>query len=298
MSTRRMAAAVLLIAATVARAEVRLVRGPQGPELAVRPTPQGVWTPLGSPDAATLNPGGDLLGDGYPGQSTARGKLLAAWQRPTSAGLILLSASATSSFTAVELATDPGAGTPVVTAAGDAWLVAWQAGLTDPEVMAVLATDGEIGDPSPIVPGELVGAYWVGDTLHLATVQRAAKTLTIATFLSLHEPNPIPVPTMLTLVSLSWVPNPIPIPTTHASRLHLPDPIPVTSRSAATFVSASWGWMPCVEERDDDVLIAWQAGHGQVGRVLLTEFGVDGEGDLVRGPNGSCQAILNAAARN
>jgi len=97
--------------------------------------------------------------------------------------------------------------------------------------------------------------------------------------------NPIPVPS-------AYVPNAIPVPPDWVS-----NPIPIQPGAHSTAGGAEV-WTPCVDVRRDDVLVAWQAGRGQIGRVFLTASGVEGEGEFLRGPNGSCQALLNAAARN
>ena len=74
--------------------------------------------------------------------------------------------------------------------------------------------------------------------------------------------------------------------------------LPLEATPPPEFVTSPVTWLPCVDERGTDVLLAWQAGRSVLGRVTLDANGVEGAGEFFRGPNGSCQALLNAAARH
>jgi hypothetical protein len=280
MNARGVVAALLLVGSSVARAEVRIVGGADGPELLVQPVARGIWTPRGVPSTSTINPNGDSLGDGYPGHASLDGRLLAAWVRPTTNTLVVLRASAPTSFEATEVGLEGAVGTPLVSTLGDAWLVTLQVQSPEPHVVGLVATESGVPELQNVVPGQLVGVYLVGDSIHVVARQAAEQSLLVATLSRGDIPNPIPIP--VTRVPLTYFPNPIPVP------------IPI-DRTTADLASPTW--MPCVEERGDDVLVAWQAGRGVIGRITLDAYGVNGAGEFFRGPSGSCQAVLNAASR-
>jgi len=270
----------LFLAPMVGNAEVRLRAGDAGPELVVQPVARGVWTPRTAPDIYTVNPSGDLLGDGFPAHASAGGRLVAAWQRPAHGALVVLHATDPTSTTSSEIPTTDGAGVPIVTVLDSGSLVTWQSGFALPEVTAVLATDGGVSPPVSLVSGRLVGVYRVGDVVHVVAFDAVGSAFNIG------------------MMPSSWLPLPIPI---GVSRVPLPrtfGAVPLEATPPPEFITNPMTWQPCVEERDDDVLLAWSAGRGVLGRVTLDATGVTGTGEFFRAPNGSCQCLLNSAARH
>ncbi len=270
----------LLLGASAVSAEVRLRAGTQCLELAVEPVAQGIWTPSGEPDIYTVNPQGDLLGDGFPAHRSTSGRLVAAWQRPARSAVVVLRATSPASSTSVEVESADVVGIPIITDLDSRSLVAWQSGAAAPVVMAVLASGGGVSSPISILPGRLLGVYRIDDAVHIVAFDAARRAVNIGT------------------IPASWEPNPIPVPILRVPLLRTFGVAPLEATPPPDFVTSPATWLPCVDERGTDVLLAWQAGRGVLGRVILDAYGVDGAGEFRRGPNGSCQAILNAAARD
>jgi hypothetical protein len=138
----------------------------------------------------------------------------------------------------------------------------------------------------------LLGVVPVGDALHVLSLRASTGELQVATFLGMHLPQPFPIPINTAVVDLrleSHVPVPVPVPIQHRAGLHFPEPFPISTNGA---------WAPCIEVRADDALVAWSARDHQVGSILLDDLGVVDAARFVRGPSGSCTAVLNTAARD
>ncbi len=274
-------ALVACFAAGAATAEVRVVRDPAGQlRLFVQPVAAGIWAPRGVIDAATVNPLGDLVGDGYPAAAVSGdGDLLAAWHRAQDDSLVILRAHAGGARVFTRLASGSLIGRPSVTPVGDNWLVTWSSIDGGPRVLASLETSGQDGAPLEILPGRLVAVVAVGEAVHVLSHAATTDELYIGTYVGLHDPDPIPVPISVTRVDL---------------RLHEPDPRPIPIDRATAQTTA---WAPCIENGETQALVAWRAVDRQVGSIVLDEFGVLDDAEFVRGPAGSCTAVLKAAGR-
>jgi len=291
MMRRLLAVGVVLMMTRSASAEVRISRDAAGaPYLEVRPTATGIWATNGPPRSATINPNGDQWGDGYPTSASRGGHLLGAWVRGNSEDLVILRAHGerTTSLTTIHA---PGAtGTPVVTAVGENWLVAWTALGAQPSVSVTMLTSTEDGTPESVLSGRLVSVVILGDAVHLLSHQATTGELQVATYLGLHWPEPLPIPSSFAIIDLRlamhW-PQPIPVPIQPRAGLHFPEPFPIPTTA----------WSPCIEVRADDALVAWTARDHQVGSIVLDNLGVVDAARFVRGPSGSCTAVLNAASR-
>jgi hypothetical protein len=165
----------LFVLAGSAAAEVRVQRRSDGATLQVVPTRRGPWTPAGAVDVLTLNPGGDLLGDGYPAHEAHGGEILAAWNRPASSQLALARWQGFGwSQWAVEL--EGGIATPVVVSLGGAWLVAWnETGVAGPSVRTATVTGaGPVLPVATLAGGHLAAAWAEDDTALLLTLEPAS----------------------------------------------------------------------------------------------------------------------------
>jgi hypothetical protein len=280
------------LAAGAASAEVRIVRDGAGqPRLDVRPVAAGIWTSRGIVDAAVVNPSGDALGDGYPAAATRNGKLLAAWVRPSSAGVVLLRADGLGLPSATVLPGADPTGVPIVTAVGENWLIAWSTLTGDPSVAVTVASADDDGVPEVVLPGRLVAVVPVGDAVHVLSYRSSTGELHVGTIVGLHVPVPVPVPITVALIDLRLAmhfPTPVPVPIHPSAGMHFPQPFPIPTTAA---------WTPCIEVRADDALVAWSASDHQVGSIVLDSLGVVDAARFVRGPSGSCTAVLNAASR-
>jgi len=279
MRTPRLLLGALLVAAT-ASAEVRLVAGDGGPALIVRPVSQGTWTPQGVPDTHVVNPDGDRIGDGYPAQATANARLVAAWQRPASSSIVVLSATGPETSSVIQVATSDAVGMPIVMALDSGFLVTWQTGTAVPGIEAVVVTEGNVSATMPLAAGRLIDVFRTGDSVHVVGFDVSGHSLNIAMFPTAYVPNPMPIPI-----------GRVPLHRTFGAA-------PLEASPAPGFVTSPDTWRPCAEVTDDRVLLGWQAGRSVIGRVTLESDGIHGVDEFVRGPNGACPAVLNAASRH
>jgi hypothetical protein len=208
------------------------------------------------------------------------GRLVAAWQRPTRGAIVVLQATSATNSISVEVAAVGAVGMPVVTNLDSGSLVTWQSGSATPQVIAVVAGEGGVSPPISIVPGRLLDVYRIGDSIHVVAFDAAGRALNIVT------------------LPASWVGNPIPVPVERVPLLRTFGAAPLEATPPQALVTSPATWQPCVDQRGTDVLLAWQAGRSVIGRVVLADPDIEGEGEFYRGPNGSCQAVLNAAGRH
>lgn len=175
----RTSATLFVLALTVASAawaEVRVVNDSKSgsqPALEVVATPRGPWTPVSAPGPSTLNPTGDLRGDGHPAHARSSSRLLAAWLSPAGSEL-RLAVSNGESWLAQRAVTAEGAvGTPLVRAIGEGWLVAWHDGQRNWLVPA--SADGRAGEPIDVGDGRPVELLVVHDAAHVVLLDASGR---------------------------------------------------------------------------------------------------------------------------
>jgi hypothetical protein len=154
----RAAALACVLAASAARADVRVSHDEAEPALDVQLAPAGPWSLLRPYDATVLNPTGDLHGDGLPGSASRDELLLAAWTRPETSHL-MVSRWEGARWEWLPSITAPAAlGVPRVSPLGDGWALTWQATSEGvPVVVAAGASAGhETGPATPLLAGYLV----------------------------------------------------------------------------------------------------------------------------------------------
>ena len=165
-------------------------------------------------------------------------------------------------------------GTPLVAALGAHYLLAFQRFVPTPTVSVVGHDPG--GAPSALVDvqdGLLSALIVVGDSVHVISQSVDGSALTVGTivFSIPSQPYPVPIGTERVLLppgAASMATGPVALCTAG------PSP-----------TGTGWG------------LVAWRAGERIVGQFSLDESGLVGPPDFERGPNGSCEAILQAAGR-
>lgn len=269
--------ASLLLQPIAAVGEVRVCTSPAGgPALEIRPLAGSTWLSRQPTDPSVLNPHGDIWGDSAPAYAPHGQELLAAWTRASDQTLRIVRASSNHSIqTSAYTSTFGVVGQPEVTTAASGWVLGLQVAEPSPHVELRLVSADAVGDPLTVADGALIDILAVGDTAHVLTHHPGEARLDIAT------------------VALHFQPWPVPVPFSSRSiELRLQNASQVTRARLQSFAA----WSPCIEQTDDGYLLAWKTGDGFVGSVTLTAEGV-GEPVFVRGPNGSCQATLNAAAR-
>lgn len=174
--------AAALLAAGVARAEVRLdsrSAGP-GPALQVLPASSGLWTPIGPIDDALLNPTGDLTGDGAPAWAAWASGLDVAWVRGGADVVVVSTADRRGWIARQELAAENALGTPIVASWRRGLLIAWRS--LNPtggeEVRLSWITRDERGGlierDRLRFDGLLVGTLQQDDTLHVLLLDGGA----------------------------------------------------------------------------------------------------------------------------
>lgn len=187
-----------VLAATAALAEVRLVGGAGGQELAVEiaTTPRGPWTPTGEVNDRVLNPSGDLFGDSMPGWDTRGDHVLSAWIRPGDGMLQRAFGEEPGWAPLLEVGAPGAVGQPVVDVLQDGWSVAWQEvdSSEDRVLITGTALDGEVAPPLFVHEGRLLGTWATGHLVHVITlnVQTGALTSTTVSF-AFVPTQPIPI---------------------------------------------------------------------------------------------------------
>ena len=203
-----LAGAALLPVAT-ARAEVSLVPAKRTVEarVDVRATAQGPWSLLGQPTARTLNPAGDLLGDGFPGTAARSDWACAAWVRPAE-GQVLLAVGREGAWeTPLVLAAEAAIGSPrpVILADGSV-LLGWTEAVSGEGLrgrMALVtpdegpAYDGFDG-PSLVLGGSELGTQ----AAVLALVDRGSGSFELILASPIKPPNE---PPLFRLQTVGWV---------------------------------------------------------------------------------------------
>lgn len=240
--------------AQAVRAEVRIVRAPDGPALDVRPISGGTWTPSHASLRLALNPTGELQGDGYPGQSTANGRGIAAWVRSSTGQVVLQDLEHAEIQRAISAPL--ASGIPVIVPVAEStWLVAWTSGNAIHLVLGSL----DAGFSTPVViAGSLLGI--VERSSDVVVVSRVAATGSLD----------------LTSVTWRFHPTPVPIPVPL-----LRVPIPGTAS------------LPCLETTGDgSALVAWSTGPREMLWIAVGPDAIDGP-LATRSSNGSCQSLFS-----
>jgi hypothetical protein len=261
-----LALVLMLSIAPAATAEVRIVQGATGVSLSVQHAHRGIWTArdgVNLPNGFLLNPSGDLTGDGYPSHSSTRGRLLAAWLRPATSQLAIARADASGAPRVALYPVPPSVGVPTVAALDAGWLISWS---SDDLTVVFTAFYTDSGGLSPIGEGQsgaLLDSYRTSSAVYVVSLDRSTQVLVIGEFaVTFPHPIPAPIPSRLTRVALDSTQMP----------------------SVA----------PCAREEDSGLMLAWEAGRGQVASIRLSDGDVEGP-TVQRGPSGSCAALLNAA---
>lgn len=181
------AVAVTACVATCAQAEVRLRAGARG-ALQVVASTHGPWSPVGRVDALTLNPAGDLQGDGMPMSAPLGDAVLVAWLSPREVGVrMALGREAWRELPTLGVAA--AASTPIVRPAADGWVIAWTEGQ---QVRAmVVRRDGVPSGVADIDDGSLLALTVGGGVAHLLI--RASDGSAFVTSRWIPEPDPTPV---------------------------------------------------------------------------------------------------------
>ncbi|MEM7245820.1 MAG: hypothetical protein AAF533_10785 [Acidobacteriota bacterium] len=127
-----------------------------------------------TPGTNTLNPDGDLVGDGYPTHDQALGRQLVAWLRPATS--TLETAVGTSTWQRLpSLPTTDAFGLPRVEGYGANWLISWNEDPLDPRVRtAGVLAGGQRTATVELARGFLAGTVVQGDTLHVIAVEPLA----------------------------------------------------------------------------------------------------------------------------
>lgn len=146
----------MTLAATLASAEVRLSRSKAGPEVSVTISGRGIWTPRGAVDASTLNPSGDLLGDGTPACASTTREVAVAWVAGGGQGIRI--ATGDREWRPIRtIATRHGAGRPSVMRVSDSWFVAWAEIESQTTTIARIDPHGRVTQGH--LSGVLIGAF-------------------------------------------------------------------------------------------------------------------------------------------
>lgn len=178
--------ALLALMSFPASAEVRLKETVSGPELQVNATHRGIWSATGPVDANTLNPLGDLRGDGYPISGKVQDKLLVAWMRP-STEQIVLTVGDRGWTSELRRSTAAAASTPVVIGSRFGWMVAWSEG--DDRAVRVLWVS-LAGEPTALtvgdLSGEVVSGTVIGGSIHVL-VRDGSRLLDLSFLVDIHD---------------------------------------------------------------------------------------------------------------
>ena len=161
MSALRRLLLVLAAFALPAHAEVELrATASLRPDVAVTPTQSGPWSPVGLVSSRTLNPSGDLTGDGYPGIARSESSVLVAWNRRAEQRTLLALGGPAGWLSEESVASAGAVGTPVPLIVGNAWVVVWQRdSATGPEILATpVSAEGKPGNSLELAAGRVVGA--------------------------------------------------------------------------------------------------------------------------------------------
>jgi len=263
---------IFLLVASSVRAEVRVDQRAEGPVLTVRPVARGIWTPSPGAERHTLlNATGDLRGDGFPAHARKPGELLVAWQRPATSDVVIVETNASGRDTTISVATREAIGVPQPIAIEGGWIVLWQSGGVRPVVEGVTIAEGAVRSSGPLQDGLLLAAEPVEEGLVVVTMDPARSELLITAYFTAVA-NPVPIP-------IEWLRVGVP---SRSARSAVDDEVQVPQ--------------VCTASTDGGALIAWVAERGVIG-VLRERGGRLSAPTEVRGPNGSCQAILRAASR-
>ena len=244
-----------ILCAAAAHSEVRIVAAPGGPTLQVQATRSGPWSARGPQDRGQgrlLNPTGDLLGDGFPGNGTDGLRLTAAWLRPLTSEVVIVSAEPAGQISPELRALTPvSVGTPRVVAVEGGALIFWQ-GIQPGTVLGLAASRTSTSDVGSVQEGILLDAATVGGKPYVISWDEASRTIVVGEYVALLPPHPIPIPQAL-----------------HISRIQV-----------AQLVAA-----PTVERVADGLVVAWSEGPGRCATLRVTTSAL--EGPISR--RGSCR---------
>lgn len=245
------------------RAEVRVVDEASGAKLVIRPSGQGVWTPVREGGRGyLLNVEGDALGDSHPGHSESRGRVVVAWTRP--AGELHVADVDDSGALWHRVLDSPNAiGTPLVVPVGSSQAIIWVAGGDDAGIyLAYYLDNGQVSSAIRVDEGSVVAAVPHGDSALLVVRDAALGQIRIWVAVN-PTPVPIPIPGMLLTAPLRQL----------------------SSRGASAVNETP---QPCVVADADTAVIGWKTGPGSVA-VLTIDQGVAYDIEYGHGGN-ACQA--------
>ena len=177
---------VIVLTAISARAEVSL----HGSELIV----DGTWAPAGPITERTLNPSGDVIGDGAPAHAWHGERVLVAWTSPATSSLRLARSNGAGWESLPPIASPGAFGTPRVVVHEQGWLVAWQRDPDSPSTwLAGVPLEGT-GWSGRVNDGFLAGLVGADLSFHLVTLSldgRLESTSVVVHYLTPAYPLPI-----------------------------------------------------------------------------------------------------------
>ena len=199
--------AVVLLQAWPAAGEVRLNhRGPASrPTVDVVSTPSGPWTPVGAVSSSTLNPAGDILGDGFPGVAFSGAHVIVAWRRPTEDTLLVALADGGGWASVHQTAASQAVGTPHPIALDTGWIILWQQASDsgDGVLATTFGTGGQPGDTTMLASGRLAAATSLADSTYVVVEKPDAGAIQLVGIVYSVTPDyPIPIPISRTLYDL------------------------------------------------------------------------------------------------
>jgi hypothetical protein len=277
----------LLLAASLATAEVRIVHDSEGPSLVVRPSSRGIWAPMpGSERAQLLNPEGDSRGDGFPAHARSEGRLLASWVSPSTGAIVLVSVEGVN-VEAVEIPSSQAVGVPLPIATREGAALLWQVGGPDPHVEGVTLQGGMPSATVRVADGYLINAFAVEGSVEVVSADLVGLLLSVSQM----PINPVPISTLRIQIPYAPSNGVIPInPSPMAGpRPHAPDD--------SLGYSAVDGALPevCFGDEGDAYTLAVRTGARQAA-VLTWTPEMEGP-EYIRVSSGNCTSLLRAAQR-
>lgn len=186
---RALLATATLVVAGSLHAEVRLSGNRTQPAVKLTAAGRGIWSPVGAIDALTLNPEGDLRGDGAPQSVTVGARVLAAWKSGDATAVRLAMGHGGRWRELPSVGIDGFGGGPMVVGMDAGWALAWSDGTTHRTHLVAVGVEGQTSGEI-LIDGDLLGLVSEGSVIHLLVSGIAPAELT--TFI--HIPDPLPEP--------------------------------------------------------------------------------------------------------
>lgn len=192
-----LAAGACVVLVPAARAEVRIQGSAPLTRVAVHQTSAGPWSPLGLPDSRSLNPDGDLNGDGTPTIVPGVSGTAVAWRAAHGSALRL--AIADEQWHDAEWTQDnETVDFPRLVRLADSWCVAWTT--PDGETgVALVRPDGDPAGQPFFLEGVLIGMTADLVSVHVLTLSVRGELLLSTVIGYIPSPVPTPFPEMRTI---------------------------------------------------------------------------------------------------